>query len=85
MGITALAVLAPSCCGWSRNPLPGHRLRIAADEQMLDIGARPAPLSLLLGTAGALERLGTRHAHATWTGVADAVLPVPSCRPSPTT
>ncbi|NEE20198.1 hypothetical protein G3M58_78770 [Streptomyces sp. SID7499] len=68
--------------GWLvADPLPGHRLRIADDEQTLDIGAVPvavvALFALRLGAAAALERCGVRRAHAIRTAVAGAVLAVP--------
>lgn len=82
LGITALAVLAPVLVWLATDPLLGHRLRIADDEETLDIGAVPVAFVALLaslsgwGLLAALERFGVRRARAIWTGVAVAVLAV---------
>ncbi|MEV5437117.1 DUF6069 family protein [Streptomyces sp. NPDC052682] len=80
LGITALAVLAPVLVWLVTDPLLGHRLRIAGEEQTLDIGAPPVAVVALLaslcgwGLLAALERFGVRRARAIWAGVAGAVL-----------
>ncbi|MFH9042613.1 DUF6069 family protein [Streptomyces sp. NPDC017966] len=80
LGVTALVVLAPVLVWLVADPLLGHRLRIADDEQTLDIGAVPVAVVALLaslsgwGLLAALERFGVRRARTVWTGVAGAVL-----------
>ncbi|MFD3613296.1 DUF6069 family protein [Streptomyces atroolivaceus] len=80
LGVTALTVLAPVLVWLVADPLLGHRLRIADDEQTLDIGAVPvAVVALLASLAGwgllaALERFGAPRARTIWTGAAGAVL-----------
>ncbi|WP_046508108.1 DUF6069 family protein [Streptomyces odonnellii] len=82
LAVTGLAVLAPVLVWLVADPVLGHRLRIIADEQPLDIGAVPVVLVALLaalagwGLLAALERFWVRRARAVWTGVAVAVLAI---------
>lgn len=79
-GVTALAVMAPVLVWLVADPLLGHRLQIADDQQTLDIGAVPVAVVALLasllgwGLLAALERFGVRRARAIWAGVAGVVL-----------
>ncbi|MEU1488182.1 DUF6069 family protein [Streptomyces sp. NPDC005752] len=82
LAVTGLAVLAPVLVWLVADPVLGHRLRIVAVEQPLDIGAVPVVLVALLaalagwGLLAALERFWVRRARAVWTGVAVAVLAI---------